>query len=148
MKTIALRFGEHFSPECGTIAAHKKLIDELGYVWYGKMGNPVATRIVEELKSLEDTKILLINSGKADRYWAHISEIKKETPNLMGIPEYYRDLTEKFRTWFKVTSFEPAPRDIMSKCHVVSSGAALGEVSKHSMSPYFIINYDEKEGER
>lgn len=148
MKTIALRFGEHFSPECGTIAAHQEVIDKLGYVWYGKMGNPVATRIVEELKGLEDTKILLINSGKADRYWAHVSEIKKETPDLMGIPEYYRDLTEKFRTWFKVTSFEPAPRDIMSKCHVVSSGAALGEVSKHSMSPYFIINYDEKEGER
>ncbi len=148
MKTIALRFGEHFSPECGTIAAHQKLIDELGYVWYGKMGNPVSTRIVEELKSLEDTKILLINSGKADRYWAHVFEIKKETPDLMGIPDYYRDLTVKFRTWFKVTSFESAPRDIMSKCHVVSSGAALSEVSKHSMSPYFIINYDEKEGER
>lgn len=148
MKTIALRFGEHFSPECGTIAAHQKLIDELGYVWYGKMGNPVATRIVEELKGLDDTKILLISSGKADRYWAHVSEIKKETPDLAGIPEYYRDLTEKFRTWFKITSFEPAPRNIMSKCHVVSSGVALGEVSKHSMSPYFIINYDEKEGER
>ena len=148
MKTIALRFGEHFSPECGTIAAHQKLIDELGYVWYGKMGNPVATRIVEELKGLDDTKILLINSGKADRYWAHVCEISRETPDLIGIPEYYRDLTEKFRTWFKVTRFESAPRDIMSKCHVVSSGAALGEVSKHSMSPYFIINYDEKEGER
>lgn len=148
MKTIALRFGEHFSPECGTIAAHQKLIDELGYVWYGKMGNPVSTRIVEELKGLDDTKILLISSGKADRYWAHVSEIKKETPELVGIPEYYRDLTEKFRTWFKITSFEPATRDIMSKCHVISSGAVLGEVSKHSMSPYFIINYDEKEGER
>lgn len=144
MKTIALRFGEHFSPECGTITAHQKLIDEQGYVWYGKMGNPVATRIVEELKAQEEIKILLVNSGKADRYWAHVSEIQKETPDLNGIPEYYRNMTEKFKTWFKVTSFEPAPRDIMSKCYVVSSGAALGEVSKHSMSPYFIINYNEK----
>ena len=144
MKTIALRFGEHFSPECGTIAAHQNLIDELGYVWYGKMGNPVATRIVDELKAQEDTRILLVNSGKADRYWAHVAEIQKETPNLSGIPEYYRNMTDKFKTWFKVTSFEPAPRDIMSKCYVVSSGAALGEVSKHSMSPYFIINYDER----
>ncbi|MGE9977058.1 hypothetical protein [Bariatricus sp. HCP28S3_C2] len=32
MKTIALRFGEHFSPECGTIAAHEEIIDKLGYV--------------------------------------------------------------------------------------------------------------------
>ena len=147
MKTIALRFGEHFSPECGTIAAHQQIIDELGYVWYGKMGNPVATRIVDELLTLDDTKILLINSGKTDRYWAHISEIKKETPERDAIPSYYRDNTEKFKTWFKVMSFEPAPKDIMSRCHVVSSGAVLGEVSKHSMSPYFIIKYEEKAGE-
>ena len=145
MKTIALRFGEHFSPDCGTIAAHQQLIDKLGYVWYGKMGNPVAARIVEELKDQEDTKILLINSGKPDRYWAHIAEIIKETPPEEGIPEYYRNMSEKFKTWFKVTQFEQAPRDIMSKCFVASSGNDLGEVSKHSMSPYFIIEYKEDE---
>lgn len=145
MKTIALRFGEHFSPDCGTIAAHQQLIDDLGYVWYGKMGNPVAARIMEELKEQEDTKILLINSGKVDRYWAHVAEISKETPPMEGIPEYYRDLTERFKTWFKITKFELAPRDIMSKCYVASSGNALGEVSKHSMSPYFIIEFKEIE---
>ena len=140
MKTIALRFGEHFSPDCGTIAAHQQLIDKLGYVWYGKMGNPVATRIVQELTNQKETKILLINSGKADRYWAHVAEITKEMPPLEGIPTYYRDMTDKFKTWFKITSFESAPRDILSRCFVASSGNALGEVSKHSMSPYFIIN--------
>ncbi len=144
MKTIALRFGEHFSPECGTIAAHQQVIDELGYVWFGKMGNPIAMRIIDELTAQEDTRILLINSGKSDRYWAHIFEIKRETPDSNGIPEYYRDQAERFKTWFKVTSFEHAPKDIMSKCRVVSSGAILGEVSKHSMSPYFIINYFEE----
>ena len=88
MKTIALRFGEHFSPECGTIAAHQELLDELGYVWYGKMGNPVTKRIIDELKAQEDTRILLINSGKADRYWAYVSEITRDIPYLKGIPAY------------------------------------------------------------
>lgn len=145
MKTIALRFGEHFSPDCGTIAAHQKLIDEMGYVWYGKMGNPVAARIIKELKEQKYTKILLVKSGKVDRYWAHVAEISKDTPSSDGIPEYYRDRTEKFKTWFKVTEFEPAPKDIMTKCIVVSSGISLSEVSKHSMSPYFIIEYKETE---
>lgn len=145
MKTIALRFGEHFSPECGTIAAHQRLIDEMGFVWYGKMGLPVSTRIIHDLSSQENTKILLINSGKSDRYWAHVSEITRDTPEKNGIPAYYRDKTDKFRTWFKVTAFEPAPRDIMSRCYVASSGVTLGKVSRHSMSPYFIINYLEKE---
>ena len=145
MKTIALRFGETFSPDCGTIAAHQQLINKSGYVWYGKMGSSVAERIVKELKEQKDTKILLISSGKGERYWAHVEEIRKETPALDGIPEYYRNMTKKFKTWFKVTSFESAPRDIMSKCFVVSSGNVLGEVSKHSMSPYFIIDYNENE---
>ena len=141
MKTIALRFGEQFSPVCGTIAAHQEVIDKLGYVWYGKMGNPIAARVVNMLTEQEDTKILLINSGKADRYWVHVSAIQKETPEREGIPSYYRDMTDKFKTWFKVTEIELAPRDIMSKCFVVSSGNTLGEVSRHSMSPYFIIEY-------
>jgi len=147
MKTIALRFGEHFSPDCGTIAAHQKVIDQLGYVWYGKMGSPVSARIVRELELHDDTVILLIQSGKPARYWAHVSAIQKETPDLKAIPEYYRNMTERFKTWFKVTSFETAPKDIMSKCYIVSSGALLGEVSRHSMSPYFIIQYEDNKEE-
>lgn len=145
MRTIALRFGEHFAPDCGTISAHQQLIDEMGYVWYGKMGNPIAARVIEELKNQKDIKILLINSGKADRYWAHVTEISRAMPPLQEIPEYYRNLTERFKTWFRVTEFEPAPRNIMSKCFVVSSGNMLREVSKRSLSPYFIIDYKENE---
>ena len=141
MKTIALRFGESFSPECGTIAAHQLIIDKLGYVWYGKMGRPVATHIIDEINKQRDIKILLINSGKANRYWAHVVEISRKTPELEGIPTYYRKVSDKFKTWFKVIEFEPAPKDVMSKCKVVSSGSQLGTVSKHSMSPYFIIEY-------
>ena len=143
MKTIALRFGEHFSPDCGTIEAHQQMIDKLGYVWYGKMGSPVSLRIVSELEQNDNIKILLIHSGKADRYWAHVAEIKKETPPAEGIPEYYRDKAAKFKTWFKITAFERAQKDIMSRCFVVSSGSALGEVSKHSMSPYYIIDVED-----
>ena len=91
----------------------------------------------------ESPKILLINSGKADRYWANIVEIRKTTPEISGIPKYYRENTEKFKAWFKVVSFEAAPKNIMSQCCVASSGTPLGEVSKHSMSPYFIIEYTE-----
>ena len=143
MKTIALRFGEHFSPECGTISAHQQIIDELGYVWYGKMGTPVALHIIEKLKEQQNPKILLINSGKFERYWGYIADISRVSPSRDLIPAYYRELTDKFKTWFKITGFELAPRDIMSKCIVASSRKPLGEVSRHSMSPYFIIEYNE-----
>jgi hypothetical protein len=139
VKTIALRFSENFSPEAGTIAAHQQLIESLGYVWYGKLGTPIATKVVEEIMQNEDPKILLINSGKQDRYWANIIEVSRSLPPLNEIPEYYRDISEKFKCWFKVKSFEDAPRGIMSQCFVASSNSRLSEASKHSMSPYFII---------
>lgn len=145
MKTIALRFGEHFSPDCGTIAAHQALIDELGHVWYGKMGSPVAARVIDELSSQENVKLLLISSGKADRYWAYVADISRSTPPQVEIPAYYRDSTDKFKTWFKVVRFEKAPKDILSKCIVSSSGSPLGLVSRHSMSPYYIIEYNDAE---
>lgn len=142
MKTVALRFSDKFAPEYGTIVAHERMIQKNGYVWYGKLGLPLSRKAIDFINENNDPRILLIHSGKTARYWAHITEIKKEVPEIECIPEYYVDMCEKFRTWFKVVSFENAPKDIMGKCRVLSSGATLGEVSKHSMSPYFIIEFE------
>ena len=143
MKTIALRFSEKFSPPKGTVAAHEELISSFGYVWYGKLGSSISDKVASEIMLNKDPKILLIHSGKFDRYWLHIQEISRETPPLYEIPEYYRDMSEKFKVWFKVKAFEKAPRDIMSYCYVASSKGRLTEQSKYSMSPYFIIDYSE-----
>ena len=144
MNTIALRFGEHFAPDCGTIAAHQELIDELGYVWYGKMGSTVSAKMMKEIMASDTPKILLIRSGKTERYWARVEKIQNEVPPNKEIPEYYRETAGTFKTWFKITKFELAEKNVMSKCKVASSGNELGNVSKHSMSPYFIIRYEEE----
>ena len=121
MKTIALRFGETFSPECGTIAAHQKIIDELGYVWYGKLGTAVSSKIIEEMMQNDETKFLLINSGKADRYWVYFNAISTEKPSTNEYPTYYGNKSGLMKTWFKVTAFKLAPKDVMSHCFVTSS---------------------------
>lgn len=141
MKTIALRFAENFAPDCGTIAAHEELISEHGFVWYGKLGSPVSQNTANEILNAEDPAILLIHSGGTDRWWAHIQTIQRETPPLREIPSYYRAKAEEFSCWFKVVSFEKADAKVMSKCFVASSGKVLTEASRHSMSPYFIIDY-------
>lgn len=142
MKTIALRFGEHFAPEEGTIKAHQRIIEEYGFVWYGKMGAKVSEKISSVILNEENPQILLIRSGRPERYWAAVHDIRYEIPPKNYIPEYYRDIAGTFRTWFKVVEFRTAEKDVMSHCIVSSSGSPLGAVSKHSMSPYFIIDYD------
>lgn len=143
MKTIALRFGEHFAPPEGTIAAHQAVINQIGFVWYGKFGAVASRTLMQELIDSENPVILLINSGKADRYWAHITGFTTTCPACAEMPAYYAYNLEKMKCWFKITKFEPASKDVMSLCTVISSGNTLSEASKHSMSPYFIIEYKE-----
>lgn len=142
MKTLALRFGETFSPPCGTIKAHQQVIDELGFVWYGKSGAAVSDQKLIEIKTKDTDRILLIHSGGFDRWWAYIEDVSKEVP-CQGIPDYYKDNATKFKTWFKITRIEEAPKDIMSKCTVVSSKSRLSEASKYSMNPCFYIEIND-----
>ena len=147
MRTVALRFADNFAPECGTIAAHEQVIEKVGHVWYGKLGTKVSEKMLKTIMKAEEPKILLIRSGKAERYWAYVSKAQNELPPLEEVPEYYRDNHEKFQTWFCVTRFEKASKNIMSECTVASSGALLGHASRHSMSPYFIIETRGKNAE-
>lgn len=143
-KTIALRFAENFAPSCGTIAAHQAVLDELGFVWYGKLGNPASIAISETILRNDDPRILLIHSGGQERYWAHIDCVQREVPEV-GIPSYYISEAKDFGCWFRVRRFEKAPNKVMSRCTVASSGKPLTEASRHSMSPYFIINFAEED---
>ena len=144
MRTIALRFAENFAPECGTIAAHQELIGDFGHVWYGKLGAPVSAKTAEQILKNDDPRILLIHSGGQDRWWLHVKAAQRDIPPLNEIPAYYRSKADDFGFWFKVKSFEPAAKKVMSQCTVVSSGKLLTSASRHSMSPYFIIDYKEE----
>ena len=143
MKTIALRFSDGFATSDGTIIEHQKQIELNGYVWYVKLGSRVSDKVCKQILENKKPRVLLIHSGKMARYWAYIDKIIKETPPLCDIPEYYRNQNEKFNTWFRVYDIKEADRNIMSSCRVVSSGTPLSVASKSSMSPYFIIEYDE-----
>lgn len=147
METIALRFSENFAPEEGTILAHEKIIQQYGYVWYGKLGSKIGQSMIDIILKSKSSKILLINSGKQTRYWAYVDEITYECEEFEKIPGYYRDKRQNFNTWFKIVKFEQAPKDILSKCFVTSSKRSLSEASKRSMSPYFKIEYNEEDRE-
>lgn len=143
MKTVALRFADNFAPEKGTIAAHNEMINEYGYVWYGKLGNAVSNKVMNEIMKGDNPRILLIHSGKTGRYWAYLDKIQHEIPEKECILAYYRDNASAFKTWFKINRIVPAAKDVLSKCVVASSQRPLAEASKSSMSPYFIIEVRE-----
>lgn len=142
--TVALRFADTFAPVEGTIQAHQDLINELGFVWYGKLGAAVSSKVASKILSNEAPRILLIHSGKVGRYWAYITKIQYDIPPRQEIPAYYRDNAGVFKTWFKVIKIEEASKGVLGVCTVASSSRPLSEVSRSSMSPYFIINVEEE----
>ena len=140
MKTIALRFADNYAPKEGTIKLHQEIIDNNGYVWYGKFGNTLSQKNIDLLMSQPEKKILLIKSGFPDRYWIYFDEIKKEKPqDVNNIPEYYRYNTDKIKCWFRIIKIERAENNVMSKFIISSSRMPLSEASKHSLNPYFVI---------
>ena len=141
MKTIALRFSDNYAPKEGMIYLHQQVIDSYGFVWYGKFGNRISKEIINEQLKTNDPKILLIKSGGIDRYWLHFSDFQEIKPDSDFIPEYYRNSCDDIKCWFKVTRFEKTDKDVLSKCFVLSSGDCLSISSKHSMNPYFKIDY-------
>ncbi len=143
MKTIALRFADNIAPKEGTIAEHERIIARYGFVWYGKFGTRVSEKAKDFIMSADNKRVLLIHSGTNKRYWLYVDDISYEEPELSGVPEYYRDRVEAVKTWFRVTRIEKADKNVMARCTVSSSGRPLSAVSRHSMSPYFIIDYNE-----
>ena len=143
MNTIALRFGETFSPKEGTIDAHQALIDKYGFVWYGKMGSALSDKVVKDVLSYDSPRILLIHSGTNKRYWAYIDDISRNKPDLKYVPTYYHYLANNVKAWIRIVRIEKASSDVLSRCYVRSSGTQLSFVSQHSLSPYFIIRYDD-----
>lgn len=147
MRTIALRYSENFSPSIGTIRAHEEIIKTNGFVWYGKLGSYISDTVRSSILSNETPQILLIESGGQARYWAKIIDVSRVTPPIKEIPEYYRENRDKFSSWLKVSSFEKADKNVMSRCYVISSKNSLSDASRKSMSPYFIIEYEVESNE-
>lgn len=143
MKTLAFRYAETFAPEEGTIKAHEKHIKKKGYVWMGKIGTAISEKIVKTIMDNKTPRVLLIQSGGTLRHWAYVSAISKEKPKDDEFPAYYKGEVGRVKAWFKITKFEEAPKDIMSKSTVISSGAKLSEASKASMSPHFLIDVED-----
>lgn len=145
MKTVALRFADNFAPPEGTVTTHNTMIKNRGYVWYGKIGCALSKATIQMIMDNQPAKILLIHSGTQKRYWAYVDAITRDFPGEGEFPEYYKDKAQQIKAWIKMTKIEDAPKDILSKCRVLSSGELLSHSSRYSMSPYYRIFVEDTE---
>lgn len=143
-RTVVLRYGEHISPPEGTIAAHQKVIDELGYVWYGKLGVPLSAQKLERIRSQrEDRSMSVFLLTKRDLTLVEVDECSATVAgsDLGAVPSYYRARHEDARTWFRVRRLtNVVAKGAAGHLLVESSRRPLSEVLSGSVSPMFYVS--------
>ena len=139
MKSLALRFSDNFAPKSGTIEEHKKIINSKGYVWYGKVGNKISTKILDGILANGPVRILLIKSSSSERYWATVEAYSYERQTIH--PSYYDSNIDNMHVWLKITKIEIAEDGVLEKC-TTSTGKKLSDIYKKSMGSYFCIDFE------
>ena len=140
MRTIALKYHDDFWPMRSMFDEHQSYLLSNGFTWWGKTGVPISKKVASEVLASDDPRVLLIHSGEKDRWWAHVDQIVYGRPDEAFIPSWYRDNPENYNCWLRITRFERAPKNVMSRYLVASSGKLLSKSSSFSRSNYFIID--------
>lgn len=139
---IILRFRDIVTENDGTIAKHKKIITQEGYVWWAwwKKGNeksPVAEfsefSIYARDKNLD---IYLMDSGQSKLYKATCCDINLSadteilSPEPKKTPEYYQE--RKYSAWFKFSSInECSIEELRNYTYVQVDGLFIGNKSNY-----------------
>lgn len=132
-----------------TIELHKEVLNSKGYVWFGKVGKPIAKKFMENIFSEPYYKIILVSKDKV--YIALSNDYSFETQTL-NIPNYYKDLMsinpKIFSVFFKIIGIQEATRSILNNFVVSSSKLPLNITLNSTMSSFMNItatkNFDTK----
>lgn len=123
MITFLLRYGDVFAYEEETIEEHRKLFSK-------KMGLGLPRKGVAACMCNKNRNCLTIET------------VTNDILSNEEFLSYYADKSNNVKTWFNVINLEKAEKDVLSKCRLISNYHLSG-VSKSSMSPYFIVKYEE-----
>lgn len=145
--SVVVRYGEHLAPRSGTIAAHNSVLDRLGYVWFGKMGSPLAHArincLAEQITHGLPTYVVLVG-GKQSKGTCHICTLSRltrsrEVIDIEGVPEYYRSLDTLVGTWLRITSIDSVDNRLVGDIFLIDTGTRLRDALARSMSGHFYV---------
>jgi len=121
-----------------TISEHKKLINSIGHVWFGKIGSkPSSNKLASYLKNGKGS--LVLRSPKCV-YYCEFDAFTESEPSNAEYPEYYKNLmpNRNFDIWFRIISMTEVVRmDLLENLVLESSRSPMHEALKRSMGSFF-----------
>ncbi len=150
-KHVLVRYSDKFG---NTIELHNNVAEELGHVWFGKMGSPLADRWVQAIESQIAAGVgsyLFVVKREGGSYIFHKGEIieirrvaKEAVFEDTGLPNYYLSnrLNAQMSCYFKTKILTRCRRQEVATLKLTSSGATALDTLVASMAGLFIIQMD------
>lgn len=133
---ICIRYADLKSIDCSY--EHKKVIEETGYVWFGKIGSKPRRDVLDKI--LEEKTSYIILKSKYDCYICTFEKYIEVVPEDKNYPAYYNKSfeLENFTIWFKLTSMiKVKDKNILNDIVVKSSRNKLVNACNSSMASHF-----------
>ena len=138
-KLLIIRYSDFLIKGC--IRLHMDVLDEKGYVWFGKVGKQKPSDKYVRLTLSEPNPRLILHSSTKD-YLCDITEVCYEKP-IEGYPDYYNDVlyanNNNPSIYFKITSFRLFEHKYLHHFVVNSSRNELPYSLHGSMNSLFFI---------
>jgi hypothetical protein len=150
IKHLVIRYADSMADNVDTIGMHRKVIENQGHVWVGKIGTPLSAKNVDVFNSQVDvgkaTYLYLTtrSGGKYRMYRGRIIIVQNCKPknNLSSVPAYYKNtpnLNSNIGCWILIENLTTVSQREMSKLHVASSRNPIALTLQKSMSSFFVV---------
>ena len=147
---IVIRFSDNLFSVGDVVAKHNAVVENNGYVWFGKMGSPISQGRMDLLNTQiaknTPTFVYFVKGirNKSTFYRADVLAISREI-NLSekeAIPKYYqeKELTQFMKTWLKILEISQIEESAMSTLKTTSSIFRLQDTLVRSSSGYFFVH--------
>lgn len=125
------------NPASDSIALHRKIIDEKGFCWFGKIGKNTAPIAVITISNSLPAEVILYSKNYV--YRCVCTEIIYKKPKEKAYPLYYEELwkenDEIMSIFFKFIKIEQINMDMLNKYIVESNkNNLLNSLKKGSMT--------------
>lgn len=141
-KLLVLRYNTKAEPNC--IALHEKVIQQLGFCWFGKIGKIPSAWMLEAVFSEKTPAIILYN--RSGSYLAELKDFSYDT-QYDGIPDYYNEMLYSKgvfpESYYKLNSIERINDQLFERLIVFSSNKSMKDtLSGRAMSSFFFVGYE------
>jgi hypothetical protein len=134
---LCMRFVNVGGNDC--INEHQKIMNEKGFVWFGKIGNKPTAKALDKMLSEKSNFILLKEPKNA--YICEFEAYSDKKPREGEFPDYYTTEilpTRHFSLWFKLVAIRHVEDlSLLNSVVLKSSRSPVLETTKKSMASHF-----------